>query len=526
MFVKIGCAAHISLLRQPWYNSAQTVIQKPFAFMTRIFALGLLLAAAALTGMTALRAQDEPPAAFPAGSSIAGIPVGGLDQSAARLRVEAAYSRPVELAYRDSRIQAAPSDLGFTLDLDAMLAQAGQGARRTWQDRFWADLWNKSGPGPVDVPLQSGFSPEKAQAYLEQEIAPRYDNPPQEPLPRGDTQIIPGHPGWTLDVQSSLPRIQSALGSLSERRVDLVVTGQPIPRVSNEKLEALLKHLVRQDGFDGLVDLAMTNLQTGERINFALWNGEEVDPEIAFTGASTIKIPITLSVLRRTEEPTPQQTLDWLERMMDLSDNGAADALMSTYLSESRGPLVLTEDLRDLGLEDTFLGGYFYDGAPLLQKYDTPANQRTDIDLQPDIYNQTTPNEMDELLAWIDLCAKQDSGPILEKFDGQVSQSECQLILDYMARNRHGMLIEAGLPETVQLAHKHGWVEESDGLLHTMSDASVVYTPGGDFTLSIYLYRTEQLNFDAQNVLVARLAQAVYNAFNVDQQEPWMPYGK
>ncbi len=492
--------------------------------MTRIFSLGLLLAAAVLTGMTALRAQDEPPAAFPAGSTIAGIPVGGLDEAAARRRVQDAYDQPVELAYRDSRIQSSPQALGFRLDLDGMLAQAGQGSQRSWQERFWANLWNQPGPGPVDVPLQSGFSPDQAQTFLEQEIAPRYDNPPQEPLPRGDTQIIPGRPGWTLDVQASLPGIESAVKSLRERQVELAVTERPNLPVSNENLEALLKHLVRQDGFDGLVDLAMTNLQTGRRINFALWNGEEVDPEIAFTGASTIKIPITLSVLRRTDEPTPEQTLDWLERMMDYSDNGAADALMSSYLAEARGPLVLTEDLRDLGLKDTFLGGYFYDGAPLLQKYDTPANQRSDINLQPDIYNQTTPDEMDNLLAWIDLCAKQDSGPIIEKFNGDVSQGECQLILDYMAKNRHGMLIEAGLPETVQLAHKHGWVEEADGLLHTMSDASVVYTPGGDFTLSIYLYRTEQLDFDAQNVLVARLAQAVYNSFNVDHQEPWMPY--
>ncbi len=497
---------------------------KPFPFVTRVFSLALLLAAATLAGMAAVRAKDEPPSVFPTGSIIAGIPVAGLDEAAARQRLQTAYSEPVELSYRGAVIQAAPDALGFTLDLDAMLAQAGQGARRSWQDRLWADLWNKPGPGPVDAPLKFNFLPQQAAAYLDQEIAPRYDNPAQAPLPRGDTQFEPGHPGWALDVQGSLPQIESAAQSLTDRRADLKVTELPAPPVSLENLQALLEHLIRQDGFDGLVDVAMTDLQTGQRITFALDNGASVDPDIAFTGASTIKIPITLSVLRRTAEPTPQQALDWLGRMMDLSDNGAADALMSSYLDESRGPLVVTEDLRALGLQDTFLGGYFYDGAPLLQRYDTPANARTDIFLSPDIYNQTTPSEMDNLLAWIDLCAKQNRGPIIEKFNGQVSQSECQLILDYMANNRHGMLIEAGLPETVQLAHKHGWVEESDGLLHTMSDASVVYTPGGDFTLSIYLYRTQQLDFDAQNILVARLAQAVYNSFNVNQQEPWMPY--
>ncbi len=495
---------------------------KPFAFFTRIFSFGLLLAALALTGISAARAKDEPPAAYPAGSTIAGIPVGGLDEAAARRRVQDAYGQPVELLYGENAIQAAPSDLGFTIDLDAMLA--GQGARRSWQERFWAELWNKPGPGPVNVPLQSSFSSEKAQSYLEQQIAPRYDNPPQEPLPRGDTQIIPGRPGWTLDAQASLPQIETAVQSLSERRVELRVVESPAPPMALENLQALLEHLVRQSGFDGLVDLAMTDLGTGKRIVFALDNGQAIDPEIAFTGASTIKIPITLSVLRRTSEPTPDQAHNWLGRMMDLSDNGAADALMSTYLDETAGPLVVTQDLRDLGLQDTFLGGYFADGSPLLQKFDTPANTRGDINLHPDIYNQTTPSEMDSLLADIYHCAKDNTGTLVEKFNGQVSQGECQLILDYMANNRHGMLIEAGLPETVHLAHKHGWVEELDGLLHTMSDASVVYTPGGDFSLSIYLYRTEQLDFDAENVLVARLAQAVYNSFNVEYQEPWMPY--
>ncbi len=338
--------------------------------------------------------------------------------------------------------------------------------------------------------------------------------------------MIPGRSGYTLDVQASLPGIEQAVQSLNARQASLTVREQPAPPMHLPNLQALLEHLVRQDGFDGLVDLAMTDLKTGQRVLFALDNGQAVDPEISFTGASTIKIPITLSILRRAPEPTPNQAHEWLGRMMDLSDNGAADALMSTYLDETRGPLVVTEDLRDLGLEDTFLGGYFYDGAPLLQKYETPANQRSDINLHPDIYNQTTPSEMDSLLADIYHCAKDNTGAIVEKFNDQVSQSECQLVLDYMANNRHGMLIEAGLPETVQLAHKHGWVEELDGLLHTMSDASVVYTPGGDFSLSIYLYRSQQLDFDAANVLVAQLAQAVYNAFNSDQQESWMPYAQ
>lgn len=496
----------------------------PLSTLARLLSLGILLAAALLTAWSGVRAFAAPSGALPPGSQIAAVPVGGLDEAAARQRLQAVYEAPLELDYRGNRIQVSAQELGFSLHLDAMLAQAREGSRPTWRERFGSILWNRPGPGPVEVPLAFGFAPEQARAYLEEQLAPRYDNPPAPPMPRGDTQILPGSPGWTLDVESSLALIAAALQSPAERRVSLPVNESPAPAMPLENLQALLAHLVQQDGFDGLVDVALTDLQSGRRLYFAVQNGQFLDPEIAFTAASTIKIPIMLSVLRRTGEPTPQQARDWLERMSVYSENPPADALMETYVAEMRGPLVVSADLQELGLKNTFLAGYFYTGAPLLERYETPANSRSDVNLRPDIYNQTTPGEMNDLIAWIYRCARQNRGPVVEKFGGAVSQAECRLILDEMGRNRHGMLIEAGLPEDISLAHKHGWVEEADGLLHTMSDTAIVYTPGGDYALSIYLYRTQQLVFDPANVLVARLSQAVYNTFNVERQEPWQPY--
>jgi beta-lactamase class A len=76
--------------------------------------------------------------------------------------------------------------------------------------------------------------------------------------------------------------------------------------------------------------------------------------------------------------------------------------------------------------------------------------------------------------------------------------------------------MEAGLPEGTQLAHKHGWLTDStDGLVHTMSDAGIVYTPGGNFILVVYLYHPTQLLFNPANALVAGLAQSVYNYYNL-----------
>ncbi|WP_322807288.1 serine hydrolase, partial [Thermanaerothrix sp.] len=84
------------------------------------------------------------------------------------------------------------------------------------------------------------------------------------------------------------------------------------------------------------------------------------------------------------------------------------------------------------------------------------------------------------------------------------------------ARNRIAVLIEAGLPEGTQIAHKHGWVTDPrDGLIHTISDAGIVYTPGGNYVLVIFLYHPVQLLFDPANLLIANLSQAVYNFYNL-----------
>jgi hypothetical protein len=50
----------------------------------------------------------------------------------------------------------------------------------------------------------------------------------------------------------------------------------------------------------------------------------------------------------------------------------------------------------------------------------------------------------------------------------------------------------------------------------------VIYTPGGDFVLCIFLYHPSQINFDMTNRLVAYLTTAVYNAFNLNAQYPWV----
>ena len=122
---------------------------------------------------------------------------------------------------------------------------------------------------------------------------------------------------------------------------------------------------------------------------------------------------------------------------------------------------------------------------------------------------------MGQLLDDIYQCSVNGGGALVAVFPGGFSQDKCKQMINYLVLNRLQVLISAGLPEGTQIAHKHGWVTDpSDGLLHSMTDAGIVYTPGGNFVLTIYIYNQQQLLFDPANNMFADLARAVYNYFN------------
>ncbi|MBN2048245.1 MAG: serine hydrolase, partial [Anaerolineaceae bacterium] len=188
------------------------------------------------------------------------------------------------------------------------------------------------------------------------------------------------------------------------------------------------------------------------------------------------------------------------------------------FIGGNLGPLVVTEDLRKLGFEDSFIAGYYYFGAPLLDRISTAANERTDVNVEPDPYNQTVSSDMGSLLDDIYQCAANNGGTFAALYQDELTQAECQQMLAYLSNNRIGVLIQAGLPDGTKIAHKHGWITEADGLIHTMSDVGIVYTPGGNYVLNIFLWHPVQLYFDNGNELFADLSRAIYNYFNLSEQ--------
>ena len=458
-------------------------------------------------------------AGFPSGTTIAGIPVGGLDQEQAAERIEQVYNSTVELVYEGQLIHVKPSQLGFELDVESMVAAADQQrVEMPFWSSFWDYLWNRTSKA-YETPLVASIDENRLRLFLMDEIASRYDQNPESSQPlAGTINFQYGTEGIVLDIDKSIPVVERALQSSTERSAQLIVGSVEPPRPSLENLEILIKQILDQAGFDGLTELYILDLENREEINFAYELGNDYDPGIAFTAASTIKIPIMASTFKVLSEPTSQGAITLMEQMIEESENPPADSLMETYLDATLGPIMVTQNLQDLGLENTFLAGHFYNGAPLLQRYLTPANQRLDYDTEPDTYNQTTTADMGMLLDDIYQCAQTGGGSFAAVFPGQISQSECQSMITYLNLNKIAMLLQAGLPDGTQFAHKHGWVVDStDGVIHVMIDAGIAFTPGGNYVIVMAMYQPTQLIFDVANVLFARVSTATYNYFNIAQ---------
>jgi beta-lactamase class A len=426
-------------------------------------------------------------------------------------RLLQAYSSPVELYYDDASMQLLPSNVGFRLDTDVMIAAAERERTETpfWEG-FWDFLWNRPGDA-ASVPLQAEYSSSQLEGYL-RDVAARYDQPPipPEPIP-GTTRFSSGQPGRVLDIARAQSVISSALLSASKRNANLPVVNSNAPKASLENLEILLKQNIQVADFDGLVDLYLRDLRSGGTIHFAVLDGQEIptDPDVAFSAASIIKISIMTTFFRFEQEPLDPEAERWVTEMITESGNDPSDWLMQR-IDEVRGPLVVSETMQELGLDNTFIAGYYYPQAPLLQSYRTQANTRVDIDTAPDRYTQTTPLDMGTLLGDIYACAN-GGGALIAAFPDDITPQECQTMLDLLSENVLGSLIKGGVPDGTRVAHKHGWRSSP---LDMIGDAGIVFTPGGDYILSIFIWDDQEMVWEPTSRLIADLSKAAYNYFN------------
>lgn len=86
-------------------------------------------------------------------------------------------------------------------------------------------------------------------------------------------------------------------------------------------------------------------------------------------------------------------------------------------------------------------------------------------------------------------------------------------MVTHLENNRLPWLLTEGLPEGTKIAHKHGW--GPPGRLNMIADAGIIYSPGGDYVLVVFLYHREEMVWEPATLLVAGLSRAAYNFFNL-----------
>lgn len=474
-------------------RKSNTALMEWIAIVGIVGSIGL-----AVFNLIAYSAQRE---RLPPGMVIAGVPVGRFTRAEAQAELARVYSVPVELHYRDAVFDLDPAQISFRLDTESMLARAD--TYRT-ESSFWSGFWNYlwSQPGkPVQVNLAAEYSQDQLRQFLE-DVAARYDSPPQSGA--GDVQSLTfgnSQPGYTLDIESSLTVVDFALHQPTNRRVALTLAQDTNARPAMEQLRSVLQQYLDAKQFKGIASVVVIDTKSGAEMDL---NGG-----VAFSGMAIMKIPLVTMTYWKWDSPPPGDLLNNISAALVETDNTNAVALQKDLGGgiDLRGAQTFTQNLRALGLQNTFLARGF-DQTNQVDAPKTTANQRTDLTTSADPFSQTTASDMASFLLMLDQCAATGGGPFAVVFPGKMTQAECQAILSYMAANHTGVQIEAGVPQGVRVAHKEGLSDNAYG------DAAIVFSPATDYVLVEYLWTPDFLNWDYGQPIMADISKAVYNYFN------------
>ncbi len=460
-------------------------------------------------GFLFYRSQDK----FPPGTTVAGLSIEGLTMDQASALLIEQYMSPLVLVRDDQRVaELSPQDVGFMLDLEGMLAQA----KHQWESQ---ELWRRYAefviglsPQPITVELRA-IHDDAALMQRLQTIASFVDKPATPPsfTAQGSDNaagtIADGRPGYITDIEASIVPLRDALYQSDERVVELQFIHQPAPEWGLHLLEAEIERQL--EAFTGFGSVFILDLQTGEEIN--------INGDVAISGLSILKIPIFIDAYRVLDQPPDAFVQGLFLDTATRSSNHAANLLLHVIAGEDntyRGADILTQDMRALGLVNTFMA-VPYDAAEVATRpstFQTPANSRTDINVSPDPARQTTTEEIGTLLAMLYYCA-QGEGGLLAAYPEQITQSECQAILDLMTQNVEGnLLIRYGVPKEAVVPHKHGWS------FNEHVDAGIVFSPGGDYVIMVYLAQPESdwLSSEYSFPFINEISRATYNYFNFD----------
>lgn len=441
---------------------------------------------------------------LPKGAMLGEVEVSNMTPTEAGEALMATYAQPVAIVFEGERVEIAPADVSFALDVNGMLNQALQLQNAMpWWEGFVGHLLRRP-LQPIHVPLVATHD-EAQLMELVRLVGELLDDPPTPPYAEPETlRFVAGRGGYTADVTTTAEGLRQALYAPTNRTVPLSITQAEAPPVTLAMLQQVLENKLQD--FDGYGSLFVMDLQTGEEI--------AINADIAVSGTSILKIAIMVEVYRALDQPpTPDQSKLLAETAIQ-SGNYSANLLLDVIAGQDNAYLgadIMTASLHRLGLVNSFMvTPYEEQERPEKVTLTTPANSGG-VNTYPDRSMQTTAEDMGALLAMIYYCT-QGGGPLLAVYPEQLTTEECQTILDLLQQNVEGNLIRFGVPETALVAHKHGWATNTHG------DAGVIFSPGGAYVLVMYLTQpeTDWLVADYSFPILRELSRITYNYFNQD----------
>ena len=487
----------------------------------RLLALSLLLlilaSALMIYELVGFSRREEQ---LPAGISVAGINISQLSNRDAVARWERAYAEPVSMVYSDQNgrhlIQLHPDQVGWRISSEPMLAAAlasGEQGGGFWQ-RFLDYLLGVEQIVARDIPLVADYQENALNALLE-DIAARYDNQPgRASFDLQTLTVYAGSSGYALDIPAAMTALDAALRSASARSVELPLRDVGSQGPGLDSLRELIISFLDSRGFiyDGVSTVAsvyILDLSSGEEISIL--------SDVAYSAASTIKVPIMIDYFRHLSAP-PTQDEAWLLANSLLCSNNASSNLIMEIIGGGdifRGLRRVSDTVQALGIGNTYISAPFYLGVQgqQLGSIQPPATSPNPaFDTQPDPFNQTTAEDMGALFNMIYDCAHYNSGLALALPGGGVTQRECRQILELSSANDLLRLLQGGIPPGTRISHKNGWIAD------TVGDAGVVYSPNGrHYVISVFLWeRAEFQDYQKLWSLVEEISRAAWNYFNPD----------
>jgi len=457
----------------------------------------LVLVAVALLSLPYIRYRRTA-GIVPAWVRIGGLEVHGATESEAILSLTKGLDEPLELFHGDKRLVLRPETVGFQVDPYAMLKEAQALDLPNHLVRYLIEASLERSPRTLEIPLRFSYNDAALEAWLDETIA-AYDRAAGAPIPVLESlTLAPGKPGLTTDRAGARTAILAALATASNRTVRLPVAQTPPLPISVEALGSLLQ--ARLDEFPGIGSVWLHYLPTGEEI--------AINADVAYAGTSTLKIPILIQVYRELDAPPGIDTRKIISETMTYSGNFTAN-LMLGMIGDGNwdaGVAEMNRSFKTLGMKNTFMATPYDRKLAVAPRIVTEANQRTDLNTQPDPYMQTTPRDIGTSLQMLVACSE-GGGTLIAVYGDEITPEECQQALHYMSFNEMEELLVGGLPEDAKAVHKHGYVPDTHG------DVAAIWGPSGPYVLTIFLYRPTWLEWDYSNPTMQDLAKASWNVF-------------